>query len=149
MKEIDQNLNGNGLRIGIVLSRFNADIGDGLLSACVAKLHQLGVADADITLASVPGALESPPVLSKMAKSGKFDGLVALGAVIRGETYHFEIVANESARGVSQVQLETGVPVANAILTTEDDDQALARMSTKGGDAAQVVVEMINLLRQL
>lgn len=149
MKEIEQNLAGTGMRIGIVLSRFNADVGDGLLSACVAELHKHGVADADIALATVPGALETPLVLSKMAKSDHFDGLVALGAIIRGETYHFEIVANESARGVSQVQMETGVPVANAILTTEDDDQALARMSTKGAEAAQVVIEMVNLLRQL
>jgi 6,7-dimethyl-8-ribityllumazine synthase len=149
MKEIEQNLDGRGLRIGIVLSRFNTDIGDGLLSACRAELRRRGVADDDVMLVTVPGALESPPVLARMAKSGRFDGLVALGAVIRGETYHFEIVANESARGISQVQLETGVPVANAILTTENDDQALARMSTKGGEAAQVVIEMINLLRCL
>ena len=149
MKEIEQNLDGKGLRIGIVLSRFNADIGDGLLSACVAELHKLGVADADITLASVPGALETPLVLQTMADSDQFDGLIALGAIIRGETYHFEVVSNESARGVSEVQLETGIPVANAILTTEDDDQALARMSVKGAEAAQVVIEMINLLRQL
>lgn len=149
MKEIEQNLDGKGMRIGIVLSRFNADIGDGLLSACVAELRHLGVADSDVTLATVPGALETPAILARMAKSGRFDGLVALGAVIRGETYHFEIVANESARGVSQVQLETGVPVANAILTTEDDDQAMARMSVKGSEAAQVVIEMINLSRAL
>ena len=149
MKEIEQNLDGKGLRIGIVLSRFNADIGDGLLSACVAELHKLGLADADITLASVPGALETPLVLQTMANSDQFDGLIALGAIIRGETYHFEVVSNESARGVSEVQLETGIPVANAILTTEDDDQALARMSVKGAEAAQVVIEMINLLRQL
>lgn len=149
MKEIEQNLDGKDLRIGIVLSRFNADIGDGLLSACVAELHKLGVADADITLASVPGALETPLVLQTMANSDQFDGLIALGAIIRGETYHFEVVSNESARGVSEVQLETGIPVANAILTTEDDDQALARMSVKGAEAAQVVIEMINLLRQL
>ncbi|HEY3327988.1 MAG TPA: 6,7-dimethyl-8-ribityllumazine synthase [Novimethylophilus sp.] len=149
MKEIEQNLDGKGLRIGIVLSRFNADIGDGLLSACKAELHKLGVADADITLATVPGALETPLVLHTMANSEQFDGLIALGAIIRGETYHFEVVANESARGVSEVQLETGIPVANAILTTEDDDQALARMSVKGAEAAQVVIEMINLLRSL
>ena len=149
MKELEQNLSGAGLRVGIVLSRFNSEIGDGLLSACVAELRRLGVADNDVTLVTVPGALESPVILAKMAKSGRFDGLIALGAVIRGETYHFEIVANESARGVSQVQLETGVPVANAILTTEDDDQALARMSIKGGEAAQVVIEMINLSRAL
>lgn len=149
MKEIEQNLDGKGMRIGIVLSRFNAEIGDGLLSACIAELHRCGVTDSDITLATVPGALESPAILAKMAQSGRFDGLVALGAVIRGETYHFEIVANESARGVSQVQLESGVPIANAILTTEDDDQALARMSVKGGEAAQVVIEMINLAKAL
>jgi 6,7-dimethyl-8-ribityllumazine synthase len=149
MKELEQNLDGKGLRIGIVLSRFNADIGDGLLSACKSELHKLGVADADITLATVPGALETPLALQAMADSEKYDGLIALGAIIRGETYHFEVVANESARGLSEVQLITGIPIANAILTTEDDDQALARMSVKGAEAAQVVVEMINLLRQV
>jgi 6,7-dimethyl-8-ribityllumazine synthase len=149
VKELEQNLSGAGLRIGIVLSRFNSEIGDGLLSACAGELRRLGVADDDVTLATVPGALESSLILSKMAKSGRFDGLVALGAIIRGETYHFEIVANESASGVLQVQLETGIPVANAILTTEDDDQALARMSVKGSEAAQVVIEMANLTRQL
>ncbi len=147
MRNIEQNLNGKGLRIGIVQSRFNADIGNGLLGACTAELYKLGVADADVTLATVPGALESPLVLAKMANSGRFDGLIALGAIIRGETYHFEVVSNESARGISQVQIESGVPIANAILTTEDDDQALARMSIKGSEAAQVAVEMINLLR--
>jgi 6,7-dimethyl-8-ribityllumazine synthase len=147
MKEIESRLDGNGLRIGIVLSRFNAEVGDGLLSACIGELRRLGVAEDDITLATVPGALEIPLVLSKMARSGHYDGLVALGAVIRGETYHFEIVANESARGVAQVQLETGIPIANAILTTENDDQALARMTVKGREAAQVVVEMVHLVR--
>jgi len=149
MREIESNLNGQELRIGIVLSRFNNDVGEGLLSACMAELHKLGVADGNITLATVPGALESPLVLKKMAQSGKFDALVALGAVIRGETYHFELVANESGRGISQVQLDTGVPIANAVLTTENDDQALARMSVKGMEAARVAVEMVNLLRQL
>ncbi|TSA51094.1 MAG: 6,7-dimethyl-8-ribityllumazine synthase [Nitrosomonadales bacterium] len=149
MKEIEPSLDGKGLRVGIVLSRFNADIGDGLLSSCVGELHKLGVADDEIVLATVPGALESPVILQKMAQSGKFDALVALGAVIRGETYHFEIVADVSARGISQVQLDTGVPIANAILTTENDDQALARMSEKGADAARVAVEMVNLLKQL
>ncbi len=149
MKEIEPNLDGKGLRVGIVLSRFNSDIGDGLLSACVAELHKHGVADGDIVLATVPGALETPAVLQQMARSGKFDALVALGAVIRGETYHFEIVANESARGVSQVQLESSIPVANAILTTENDDQALARMSEKGAEAARVAIEMFRLMKQL
>jgi 6,7-dimethyl-8-ribityllumazine synthase len=149
MKEIEQNLDGSGLRIGIVLSRFNSDVGAGLLSACKAELRKLGVADDAVTLATVPGALESPLMLQKMALSGKFDALIALGAVIRGETYHFEIVANESSRGISEVQLETGVPVANAILTTENDDQALARMSVKGAEAAQVAIEMVNLLKAI
>ncbi|HYG32051.1 MAG TPA: 6,7-dimethyl-8-ribityllumazine synthase [Methylophilaceae bacterium] len=149
MKELEPGLNGKGLRIGIVLSRFNQDVGDGLLSACKAELERLNVAPQDIVLATVPGALEAPLVLLRMAQSGKFDALVALGAVIRGETYHFEIVANESARGVSEVQLSTGIPVANAILTTEDDDQALARAATKGMEAAQVAIEMVNLLKQL
>lgn len=149
MEKIEQNLNGRGLRIGIVQSRFNADVCDGLLSACLAELRQLGVEDGDMVLATVPGALEAPLVLSKMAQSARFDGLVALGAVIRGETYHFEIVSNESARGIAQVQLEAGIPIANAILTTDDDRQALARMRIKGAEAAQVVVETINQLRRL
>jgi len=149
MKEIEQNLAGSGLRIGIVLSRFNNDIGDGLLAAALAELRKLGVAEDAITLATVPGALESPLVLRAMALSGKFDALIALGAVIRGDTYHFEIVANESARGISDVQLQTGVPIANAILTTDNDDQALVRMSTKGAEAASVAIEMVNLLKSI
>ena len=149
MKELEPALNGKGLRIGIVLSRFNQEVGDGLLSACTAELARLNVAPQDIVLATVPGALEAPLVLLRMAQSGKFDALVVLGAVIRGETYHFEIVANESARGVSEVQLSTGIPVANAILTTENDDQALTRAATKGMEAAQVAIEMVNLLKQL
>lgn len=149
MKTIVQNLSGAGLRIGIVLSRFNHEVGQALLSACESKLIELGVAADDITLATVPGALETPLVLQKMAQSEVFDGLVALGTIIRGETYHFEIVANESARGISEVQLLTGVPVANAVLTTEDEDQAEARMQVKGAEAAEVVVEMIHLLKAL
>ncbi|PKO93616.1 MAG: 6,7-dimethyl-8-ribityllumazine synthase [Betaproteobacteria bacterium HGW-Betaproteobacteria-1] len=149
MREIEINTDGRGLRIGIVLSRFNSDIGDGLLSACKAELSKLGVADENITVATVPGALETPLVLHHMADSQQYDALIALGAIIRGETYHFEVVANESARGISEVQLNTGIPVANAILTTEDDDQALARMSIKGTEAAAVAIEMVNLLRAL
>jgi 6,7-dimethyl-8-ribityllumazine synthase len=149
MKEIEQNLQGNGMRIGIVLSRFNSEVGDGLLGACLTELRKLGVAEDAITLTSVPGALESPLVLRKMALSGKFDALIALGAVIRGDTYHFEVVSNESARGISEVQLQTGMPIANAILTTDDDDQALVRMSVKGAEAAAVAIEMANLLKSL
>lgn len=137
------------MQIGVVLSRFNSNIGDGLLSACKSELLKLGVADEAITIATVPGALETPLVLQHMALSERFDALIALGAIIRGETYHFEVVANESARGISEVQLNTGVPVANAVLTTEDDDQAIARMHTKGAEAAQVAVEMANLVKSL
>jgi len=149
VKELEPDLNGKGLRIGIVLSRFNKDVGDGLLSACKAELIKLGVADSAITVATVPGALETPLVLQFMANSQKYDALIALGAIIRGETYHFEVVANESARGISDVQLNTGVPVANAVLTTQNDDQAIARMVIKGAEAAAVAVKMANLLKQL
>lgn len=149
MREIKQNLNGAGMQIGVVLSRFNSNIGDGLLSACKNELLKLGVADEAITIATVPGALETPLILQHMALSERFDALIALGAIIRGETYHFEVVANESARGISEVQLNTGVPVANAVLTTEDDDQAIARMHIKGAEAAQVAVEMANLVKSL
>ncbi|HSI44377.1 MAG TPA: 6,7-dimethyl-8-ribityllumazine synthase [Methylotenera sp.] len=149
MREIKQNLNGKGMQIGVVLSRFNSNIGDGLLSACKSELLKLGVADEAITIATVPGALETPLLLQHMALSERFDALIALGAIIRGETYHFEVVANESARGISEVQLNTGVPVANAVLTTEDDDQAIARMHVKGAEAAQVAVEMANLVKAL
>ncbi len=147
--ELEPDLRGSGLRVGLVMSRFNIDVGEGLLGACSAELKRLGVRDEDILIATVPGALELPLTLQAMAHSGKFDALVALGCVIRGETYHFEIVAGESARGIAEVQLETGIPIANAVLTTEDDDQALARMQQKGADAAQATVEMANLLRQV
>ena len=147
--EYDNSLAGAGLRIGIVMSRFNLPVCEGLLSACVAELKRLGVADANVVIASVPGALEIPLVLQVMAQSGRFDALVALGAVIRGDTYHFEVVSNDSCRAVMEVQLDSGVPVANGILTCEDDDQALARMQQKGTDCAQAAVEMANLLRMI
>lgn len=149
MRVIEKNLNGQGMQVGIVLSRFNSNIGEGLLSACKSELLSLGVNDGDITIATVPGALEIPLLLQHMALSEKFAALIALGAIIRGETYHFEVVANESARGISEVQLNTGVAIANAVLTTEDDDQAIARMHTKGAEAAQVAVEIYNLIKAL
>lgn len=149
MKKIAQNLDGTGKKIGIVLSRFNDNIGAGLLQACEQELLKLGVSADDITLATVPGALESPLILQHMALSEEFDALIALGAIIRGETYHFEVVSNESARGISEVQRDTGVPVANAILTTENDEQAEARVSVKGAEAAQVAIEMANLVNGL
>jgi 6,7-dimethyl-8-ribityllumazine synthase len=147
IKEIEPDMSGAGLRVGIVMARFNEAIGEGLLSGCCQELQRLGVAQT--TLATVPGALEIPLALQAMAKSGRFDALVAIGCVIRGETYHFEIVANESARGVTEVQLATGVPIANAVLTTESDEQAEVRMHQKGMEAAQCAVEMANLLRSV
>lgn len=147
--ELEPILAGTGLRVGIVMSRFNQDVGEGLLGACTAELKRLGVKDENLLIATVPGALELPLTLQLLAQSGKYDALVALGCVIRGETYHFEIVSNESARGLTDVQLQTGVPIANGVLTTEDDDQALARMQQKGADAAQTAVEMGNLMRQM
>ncbi len=149
IEEIEQDLDGKGLRIGIVMSRFNIDVCEGLLSGCVSSLTHHGVSPSDMILVTVPGALEIPVALGKLARSGKYDALVALGAVIRGETYHFEVVSNESARGVLEVQLDTGIPVANGILTTENDDQALYRMNQKGGEAGLAAIEMANLLRRM
>ncbi len=147
--ELEPDTDGIALRIGIVMSRFNIDVADGLLSACTAELRKLGVRPDDMLLVSVPGALEIPVALYKMADREEFDAMIALGAVIRGETYHFEVVSNESAAGVAAVQRDTGIPVANAILTTDTDDQAIARMSAKGAEAARVAVEMANLMKQL
>lgn len=147
--EIEPSYDGAGLRVGVVMSRFNIDVCEGLLSACTAELRKCGVDPEDILIVTVPGALEVPFALREMAAEGRFDALVALGAVIRGETYHFEIVSNESARGVAAIQLESGIPVANGILTTDNDDQALARMSVKGAEAARAALEMANLVRQL
>ncbi|MCP5246260.1 MAG: 6,7-dimethyl-8-ribityllumazine synthase [Burkholderiales bacterium] len=147
--EFEPELDGEGLRIGIVMSRFNIDIGEGLLGACTAELKKYNVQDSDVLLVTVPGALEVPATLLKMAFSNQFDALIALGAVIRGDTYHFEVVANESARGITQVQLETEIPVANGILTTDTEDQAIERMSQKGVDVARAAVEMGNLLIKL
>lgn len=146
MNSIPINTSGAGLSIGVVQSRFNGDIVDKMVAACVAELGALGVANEAITHASVPGALEIPLALQTMALTGRFDALVAIGAVIRGETYHFEVVSNESCRGVTDVSLETGVPIANGILTTNTDEQALARVVEKGQDCARVAVEMARLV---
>lgn len=141
----ESNLSGEGLRIGIVQARFNEDVCHGLLSACLAELKHLGVADEDVLHVTVPGALEIPLALQKMAETQQFDALVAIGAVIRGETYHFELVSNESGAGITRVGLDYGIPIANAVLTTDTDEQAEARMAEKGADAARVAVEMSNL----
>ncbi|OHX10845.1 6,7-dimethyl-8-ribityllumazine synthase [Chromobacterium sphagni] len=149
IQRIEPNLSGQGLKIGIVMARFNTPVCHGLRDACLAELARLGVSAQDVTLATVPGALEVPLVLQTMAQSERFDALVALGAVIRGETYHFELVSNESGAGVSRIGLDFDIPVANAILTTENDEQAEVRMQEKGADAARVAVEMANLHKAL
>lgn len=133
------------MRLGIVASRFNEEISGALLEQARVAARKAGV---EPMVVSVPGALEIPLALQWMAQSGRFDALVALGAVIRGETYHFEIVAGESARGLMDVALEFGVPVANGILTTEDEAQAKARLD-KGAQAVQVAIEMTKLKRKL
>ena len=149
MKKIEINLNATGMCIGIVQSRFNPTVCDGLLASCRAQLLKQGVRDEDITLTTVPGALEIPLVLQHMAQTNQFHALIALGAVIRGDTYHFEVVSNESARGVGEVQLHSGIPIANAILTTDSDEQAEIRMSVKGAEAALVAIEMANMLKAI
>ena len=147
--EYDTNLNGSGLSVGVVMSRFNLPICEGLLSACIAELKRLGVADDDMAIACVPGALDIPLVLQSMAQSGRFDALVALGAVIRGDTYHFEVVSNDACRAIMELQLHTGIPIANGILTCDTDEQAEVRMLPKGTDCAQAAIEMANLQKAL
>ena len=143
------NLDGRNLRIGIVQARFNDKLTGQLAKSCLEELAAMGVAHSAIRHVTVPGALEVPVALSAMAESDDYDALVALGCIIRGETYHFELVANESGAGVTRVSLDAQIPVANAILTVEDEAQAWARADEKGRDAARVAVEMANLLRSL
>jgi 6,7-dimethyl-8-ribityllumazine synthase len=142
-------LHGQSLAIGIVRARFNDDITQAMADACLAELKALGVADKHITHVTVPGALEIPVALKALADSEDFDALIALGCVIRGETYHFELVANESGAGVTRVALDHQIPIANAILTVENEAQARARIDEKGRDAARVAVEMANLMEDL
>jgi len=149
IERIEPDLDGEGLRIGIVVGRFNEEVGERLLEACTAKLLEHGVQPDDIRVVTVPGALEVPLVLQKLAAGDHYDALIALGAVIRGETYHFEIVSNESASGITAVALDTGVPIANGILTTENDEQALERVAQKGIDCALAAIEMANLMNLL
>ncbi len=142
-------LNGAGLRIGIVQARFNADITDALHRACISELSAMHVEPDQIETVQVPGALEIPLALQAMAERQNFDALIALGCIVRGETYHFELVANESGAGVTRVALDHQLPIANAILTTENMAQAVARQTDKGRDAARVAVEMALLLERL
>lgn len=148
-------LRGQGLRVAIVWSRFNEEIVRRLLTACDKQLVELGVATDNIDVVSVPGALEIPLALQTLAlerrglAGRRYDALIALGAVVRGETFHFEVVATESARGILDVQLETGIPVANGVLTTENEAQATERAPVKGAEAARVAVEMANTLKAI
>jgi 6,7-dimethyl-8-ribityllumazine synthase len=142
----DHRLDGKRLMVGIVQARFNEPITNALANACKAELAALGVLEKNIDHILVPGALEVPLALQALAEKNRFDALIALGCIIRGETYHFELVANESGAGVSRVALDYQLPVANAILTTENMEQAIARQTDKGRDAARVAVEMANLM---
>jgi len=145
-RKIASNTRADDLRIGIVLSRFNAKVSEPLLDGALRALADAGAEESSITVVTVPGALEAPLALQRMAQSGDYDALVALGAVVRGETFHFDIVATESASGVASVQLEFGIPIGNGILTTDTEEQALARAGVKGREAAMAAVEMANLL---
>jgi len=145
----DRLMDGRKLKIGIVQARFNESVTDALAAACKAELEVLGVSAKQIVHITVPGALEVPVALQALAEQDEFDALVALGCIIRGETYHFELVANESGAAVTRVGLDYQLPIANAILTTENMEQAIARQDDKGRDAARVAVEMANLLDQL
>src|SRR5262245_31815199 len=142
-------LDGSDLVIGIVQARFNDGITGVLAEACKAELKALGVEEKNIDHVLVPGALEVPVALQAMAEKGGYDALIALGCVIRGETYHFELVSNESAAGVTRVSLDYQLPIANAIITTENMEQAIARQVDKGRDAALVAIEMANLLEDI
>ena len=153
MQEADKGpqteIDGRDLRIGIVQARWNAAITGKLAQSCIAELHELGVASKYIRHVTVPGALEIPVALMTMADTDDYDALIALGCIIRGQTYHFELVANESGAGVTRVALDHLIPIANAILTVENEGQAWERAEEKGRDAARVAVEMANLMEDL
>ena len=146
---VEPDLNGEGLHIGIVRARFNEEIGLAQQEACLEELMRLGVAPQDVTVFSVPGALEVGVAVIQMAETTEFDALIVLGAVVRGETYHFEVVSNESAAAIARVSIGTGLPIANGILTVENEEQANARAAEKGRDCAQAAIEMANLLALL
>ena len=146
LRRLAANTRAAHMRVGIVLSRFNPEIGELLLKGAMRALQDAGVRESQAVIVAVPGALESPLALQRMAQAGDYDALVGLGAVIRGETYHFEIVANESAAGVASVQLEFGIPIGNGILTADTEEQARERAEVKGRDATLAAIEMANLL---
>jgi 6,7-dimethyl-8-ribityllumazine synthase len=139
-------LDGRSLRIALAQARFNSPITDRLTQACRDELRVLGVEERHIRHVSVPGALELPLALAALAQTDDYDALVAIGCVIRGETYHFELVADQSGAGVLRVSLDNEMPIANAILTVENEAQAWERAEQKGREAARVAVEMAMLL---
>lgn len=145
---VPTSFDGTDLRIGIVVARFNEYAGRGEFDACMDELRKLGVMDEDVTKMSVPGALEIPFALQKLALTGEYDALIALGAVVRGETYHFELVSNESGSGIMRISLDYEIPVANGVLTTENDEQCQERIDMKGRDCARCAVEMANLAKE-
>jgi 6,7-dimethyl-8-ribityllumazine synthase len=145
----DVPLDGEGLRIAIVRARFNDAVTRKIEETCLTELAALGVAAKHIKQVSVPGALEIAVVLRALAEGEDYAALIAIGCIVRGETYHFELVANESGAGVTRVALDHQVPIANAILTVENEAQAWARAEDKGRDAARVAVEMANLMEEL
>ncbi len=149
VKTFQGELDGSEMNIGIVVSRFNEYAGKEELEACLDELKTLGVPEDNIRVVSVPGALEIPLALQMLAESEQFEALIALGAVIRGETYHFEVVANTSSSEIARVSREYDIPVANGILTTYDDEQCKARTLMKGKDCARCAVEMVNLQTNL
>jgi 6,7-dimethyl-8-ribityllumazine synthase len=148
-KGIANRLDGKQLVIGIVQARFNQGVTNALAKACWDELLARGVQEKNIHHYQVPGALEVPVALQALAEKDDYDALIALGCIIRGETYHFELVANESAAGITRLGLDYQLPIANAILTTENMEQAIARQVDKGRDAAQVAIEMANLLEDV
>ena len=153
MRTFGGKLTSNNIKIGIVASRFNEFITSKLISGAMDGLIRHDVPEDSIHLAWVPGAFEIPLIASKMAKSGKYDAVICLGAVIRGATSHYDYVCNEVSKGIAAVSLETGIPVLFGILTTENIEQAIARAGSKAGnkgyDCALSAIEMVNLLRQL
>jgi 6,7-dimethyl-8-ribityllumazine synthase len=146
VKRIAPDLSGAHLKVGVVQSRFNPEIGEALLASALRALREANVPDDRVTVLTVPGALEVPLALQRLAQTRRYHALVALGAVVRGDTYHFDIVANESAAGISSVALEFGIPIGNGVLTCDTEAQAHARMERKGYEAAQAAIEMANLL---
>lgn len=153
MEMFEGALTGAGLRVGIVLSRFNSLIGDRLLEGALDTLRRHGVADGDVAVARVPGAYEIPLVAQEMARTGRYEAVICLGAVIRGATAHFDYVAGPLASGLANVALQTGVPILFGVLTTDTIEQALERAGTKAGnkgaDVAAAAIEMANLLRSV